>query len=211
MKLIKIPISQLKSMNQKGFIEITPYIHNNPLVRWIFWKRLKTVLSLTKPAKTVLDFGSGSGIFLPSLAKNFDEVYSIDLNTESLNYIKKLYGLENVRILKSQGETLPFKDDFFDIVFATDVLEHFKDSTFIQKEFRRVLKKDGYLIVSGPTENSLYRLARKFMYKRKKPLDHYTDVGDVIKKTLKFFKISKLKILPFRFIPGFKVYKAVKY
>lgn len=213
MKLVKIPISQLKHMQSLGFIELTPYVHKNPLVRWIFWKRLKTILNfaVNEKAKRVLDFGAGSGIFMLSLAKYYKEVHSLDLNTKALEYLKKRYRLNNVKIANgNMNNQLPYRHEFFDIVIAADVLEHFKDSSKIQEEFKRVLKKNGCLIVSGPTENFIYQLARKYLYRRKKPADHYTNVDDVLKKSAKLFKIEKVKVLPFVFIPGFKIYKARK-
>lgn len=209
MELIKIPLEKLKEMDKLGFIEITPYIHNNPFLKNLFWTRLKTAINLSKPSTRVLDFGSGSGIFLPTLSKNFEKVDSIDLNTNSLEYIKNEYNLTNVTITKSIGAKLPYENETFDIVFATDVLEHFKDSTEIQKEFNRVLRKEGILIISGPTENKLYVFGRKFLYKREKPIDHYSDVGDVMKKSKLFFDIEKVKVLPWG-IPIFKIYRAKK-
>lgn len=216
MKLVKIPIPELKEMEGKNFIELRPYVHKNPIVRWLFWRRLKTVLNLAetctcnKNCEKVLDFGAGSGIFMPTLSKNFKSVYSLDRNTDSLKYVKQKYKLENVTISNSPGETLPYNDNFFDLIIAADVLEHFQDSRKIQEEFLRVLKKGGCLIVSGPTENFLYRLARKFIYRYKKPADHYSDVEKIIKISSRLFRIEKVKTLPVFFIPGFKIYRAKK-
>lgn len=210
MELIKIPIAELKEMDSKGFIELAPYIHKNPLVRWVFWKRLETALSFAEQKAKVLDFGAGSGIFMPTLSKNFKEAHCLDLNTNALHHVKKLFNLSNVKIVQGKAGKLPYKDEEFDIIFATDVLEHFPDSFEIQKEFQRVLKKQGLLIISGPTENFLYRMARKFMYKRAKPIDHYTDIHHVLEKTSKLFSIEKTKTLPLPIIPGFKIIKARK-
>ncbi len=210
MQLARIPAEELEIMDKKGFIELMPYAHKSKIVRWLFWKRLKTILELAEPAERVLDFGAGSGIFMPTLSKNFKEVYSLDLNTNSLEYVKNKYELENVKIVKGRGEKLPFKDEFFDIIFAADVLEHLKDSKKVQGEFKRVLKKNGWLIISGPTESSLYKLARKILYKREIPPDHYTDIYDIISKSRSLFEIEKMKTLPSRIVPAFKIYKARK-
>ncbi|MDD5012025.1 MAG: glycosyltransferase [Candidatus Nanoarchaeia archaeon] len=214
MKINKIPDGNLRKMKDMKFREVGDYCHKNPLIKWLFWKRLKTMLKMAEGingVKRVLDFGAGSGIFMPTLAKNFPEVYSLDLEVSSIEYVKELYRLKNVNIITGDDSNrLPFKDDFFDVIFAADVLEHFKDSYYIQEEFKRVLRKGGCLVVSGPTENIFYRLARKYVYKQKKPEDHYTDVYDVMKKTSRFLKIEKKKTLPCLLIPGFKIYKAKK-
>lgn len=211
MELIKISISEMKKMKEKGFPELTPYTHPNPLVKWLFWKRIKTILGLASPSEKVLDFGAGSGILMPSLSKNFKEVYSLDLDTAPLRYMKEKNNFNNVKIIQgNKNNKLPFKDNFFDIIFAADVLEHFKESSEIQKEFKRVLKKGGYLVVSGPTENKLYEIGRKFLYWRKKPSDHYTDVKEVMKKSSELFKIESVKTIPLPVIPAFSIYRAKK-
>lgn len=196
-----------------GFKELVPYTHNNHLVRWIFLRRLNTMLELVgnyENAERVLDFGAGSGIFMPSLSKNFKEVYAFDINISTLNYVKKKYKLENVTISTSDSNELPYQDSFFDIIFAADTLEHFQDSYNIQKELKRILKNEGYLIISGPTENFVYILCRRIFYKHKKPFDHYTDIKNVMEKTKELFKISKIKVIPNVLIRGFEMYRAVK-
>jgi len=45
---------------------------------------------------------------------------------------------------------LPFKDDVFDSVLCTEVLEHLPEPDKAITEIRRVLKKDGYLYVTVP-------------------------------------------------------------
>jgi len=41
-----------------------------------------------------------------------------------------------------------------------DVLEHFQDLKEPVKEIARILKKDGFLVTSLPTENFFYKLGR---------------------------------------------------
>lgn len=211
-QLIKVSIKDLEDMKKLGGKrELSPYIHKNPLVRWLFWKRLKVMLKLAKDSERVLDFGAGFGVFMPSLSKNFKEVHSLDLNTKPLEYVKKKYNLSNVEIKKGKESELPYENDFFDIIFAADVLEHFKNLEQIQKEFKRVLKKEGCIIVSGPTENFLYKLARLILFWHlKKPRDHYVTVKEVFDVSEKIFKIEKIKVIPLSFIPAFKIYKGVK-
>lgn len=220
MKFVKVPLSELQLMKKCGLDNTVPsdnahydtivaYVHTNPAVRWIFWERLKTMLKLSKPSERVLDFGSGAGVFLYSLSKNFKEVYGLDVETLSMSHIKNKFNLSNLRIIKNESLKLPFKDDFFDIIYAADVLEHIKDSRGLHKEFSRILKKGGLLIVSGPTENFLYELVRKTIFRRRNASDHFHTINGVMKQSSEFFKIDKVKVLPFPFFPGFKVYRGV--
>lgn len=213
MNLTKFTLGTLKSLQTEGVQEISYYAHSNPLVRWIFWRRLETVAKLVPSVdedSKVLDFGAGSGILTFNLAKNFKKIHAFDLKTESLHFIKKKYNLENVSVDKAEGFKLPYDDNYFDLIFAADVLEHMHDSTETQNEFRRVLKKGGCLIVSVPTENWIYDVARKAMAWHQKPVDHYSDAKTVIGVSRKIFNVEKIITLPVRAIPGFKVYRAKK-
>jgi len=188
---------------------IVAYIHPNPLVRWIFWKRLKVMLNMSKPAKRVLDFGSGSGVFLYSLSKNFEEVYGLDVATKSMEHIKNKFNLSNLTLIQNDGEILPFKDNFFDIIYAADVLEHIENPDKIYLELQRVIRPGGCLIVSGPTENFVYGLAKKWIFRRKSASEHYNNIDDVLRQSSKFFKVEKVKVIPSKTVAGFKIYRAV--
>jgi ubiquinone/menaquinone biosynthesis C-methylase UbiE len=220
MKFLKVPLAELQNMKRLKLDNCVPsdnahydtivaYIHPNPLVRWIFWKRLKVMLKISKKAEKVLDFGAGSGVFLYSLSKNFKKVYGLDVEVKSMNYIKNRFNLNNLHIIKNEGQSLPFQDNFFDIVYAADVLEHVENPEKIYKELSRIIKPKGYLIVSGPTENLIYELCKKIIFRRKSASEHYSTIEDVIRQSSYKFKIEKIATLPFRFFPGFKVFRAV--
>jgi 2-polyprenyl-3-methyl-5-hydroxy-6-metoxy-1,4-benzoquinol methylase len=213
MHLVKIPVEDLRAMESQGLHdEIMPYTHKNPVVRWLFWKRMEEMLYLARPAQRVLDFGGGSGVFLPSLAKNFSQVWCVDLRIDALHYVKDKFKLDNVVVVQGkENGPLPFEDSFFDIIFAGDVLEHIADSREVQREFDRILKPEGYVIISGPTENLLYKFCRKtvFWYFKKKT-DHLATVYDVIQRSREIFSIEEMTTLPSRFVPGFHIYRASK-
>ena len=62
-------------------------------------------------------------------------------------------GLDNVR---GDALNLPFKDNAFDIVGLFDVIEHFDDDQAVLREARRVLKKDGLLVITVPALSELW-------------------------------------------------------
>lgn len=59
--------------------------------------------------------------------------------------------LKDITIDKGFAENLPYKDETFDVVFCSHVLEHVNNEDKSLQEIKRVLKKDGVLIVGMPT------------------------------------------------------------
>src|SRR3989339_802639 len=53
--------------------------------------------------------------------------------------------------------SLPYEDNFFDIVIAGEIIEHIFDTDLFLAEIRRVLKSGGKLLISTPNIASLGR------------------------------------------------------
>jgi len=56
-----------------------------------------------------------------------------------------------IKIIQGTAEDLPFKNEEFDIVFCSHVLEHVTNQAMSLSEINRVLKKDGVIIIGMPT------------------------------------------------------------
>ncbi|MEM3873050.1 MAG: class I SAM-dependent methyltransferase [Nitrososphaeria archaeon] len=114
-----------------------------------------------------LDFGTGFGAFLPILSKTHDEVVAVDAFLDQIIVAKDLVDymrLNNVKVMqvpKENGlEIFPASE--FNTILAADVLEHNLNYKQIVDEMVRILKPNGIVVVSLPTEHPIYRLfARK--------------------------------------------------
>ncbi|MFX9054275.1 class I SAM-dependent methyltransferase, partial [Acinetobacter baumannii] len=71
------------------------------------------------------------------------------------------------------GYTIPFNDNEFDFVIATEFLEHYYDTAHILTEIRRVLKPGGQLFFSVPYIYSLHEV----------PYDHHRFTPYALKTT----------------------------
>ncbi len=123
-----------------------------------FAKRARFILNginSHKP-KRVLDIGCGRGYYtkLTSLFPFVKEIQSIDANPGYVKRAKKNVGSDK-RITIQTGSIykLPFKDNYFDCIIASEILEHLIDDGKAIVELHRVLKKDGVLLVSVPNKN----------------------------------------------------------
>lgn len=106
----------------------------------------------------VLEVGCGVGDMIPFLSERATLVIAIDVSMDLLVLAKKvvnMYGLENVVLICVSAETLPFVSGFFDLVYASHVIEHLSDQSESIKEFYRVLKSGGGLYFDSPNRFSI--------------------------------------------------------
>ena len=120
-----------------------------------WWHRAKryTVQNILAAAShsrqlMLLDIGCGTGQLMEEL-KKFGTVYGVDISRDALSFCKKR-GLTNLSQATLGKTKLPFKDKTFDAVFCLDVLEHIDEWEKSLLELKRVLKPQGFLIVTVP-------------------------------------------------------------
>lgn len=105
-------------------------------------------LVIAKKAKgLVLDAGCGPG-FLSGYLEN-----AIFLDFSWVALTKRWVGGIRPRTLASVEE-MPFSDEVFDTVVATEVIEHTDDPHKFVMEVYRVLKKDSWFLFSFPWEDA---------------------------------------------------------
>jgi 2-polyprenyl-3-methyl-5-hydroxy-6-metoxy-1,4-benzoquinol methylase len=142
------------------------YSHRNPVINWLFWQRLRKVMEYIQrpiPYEHVLDFGCGSGVMLPFLSQISSQVVAMDVDLLPLESVQAYIPIaKNVEVkdaINNNITDLPVNS--FDLIIALDVLEHVKNLPRTLSELLALLKPGGQLIISGPTENILYRIGRK--------------------------------------------------
>lgn len=101
-----------------------------------------------KTGESVLDIGCGDGAVGALLQKEVGvKVTGLDISEEAVKKARQK-GID-AKIGNSE-QKLPFDDNSFDKVFWGDNIEHLFNPALAIKEIRRVLKKEGRLILSCP-------------------------------------------------------------
>lgn len=141
------------------------YLEGWALSRWVFWTKLKHVVRLAqlRPNSRVFDFGCGSGILLPRLSDGGRRVYAADLHTEMARSLAGQLGLTRVEFVPVADWRTVVPDGAMDAIIAANVLEHVENRQEILADLRRKLAPAGRLVISGPTENALYRFGRSLI------------------------------------------------
>jgi len=105
----------------------------------------------------ILSVGVGEGLDVEFIEKITNKIVGLDISRDALTYFKDKYGYEAV---VAEAREIPFPDNSFDFVIISGLLHHIVGYGEIEgylKEFRRVLRRSGYLIVVEP--NILYPIA----------------------------------------------------
>lgn len=107
----------------------------------------KTVLDRIDRHRNILEVGSGMGRYTKLLPR----VVGLEYSRKFLDYTRaNVPGL----FLRGDGFRIPIRDNVFDCVFSSGVLEHFEDKVAFVKESIRVCKPGGTVIVTVPAKDS---------------------------------------------------------
>ena len=185
------------------------YTNPNPLMRFLFWRRVKIIMDHISELENLdicMDFGCGLGVMIPYLNRRVKQVYAVDLDVSLLKEIGDDQGWTKVEYLTNLGN-LKNLHGKIDLILAMDVLEHVNDVEDILENFYELLSDDGIIIISGPTENQIYKIGRTLANFRGDY--HERNIYDIIKKTEEKFKVLRIRTL-FKLLPFFEIYTAKK-
>lgn len=187
----------------KDEMAIPSYTHYNPLIRWLMWKRYETIFKLARinQQMVIYEFGCGLGLFLPTLAKNAKKTFATDLYPQYAMKLSQDYNL-NVNFIRSIDNI----DEKLDLIISADVLEHIKSLNELLYSWKKYLKTNGRLIISGPTENIFYKLGRIIAGFSDKGDYHIHNIEHIKKEIERCgFILNREKSLPFPFLKLFKI------
>lgn len=156
-------------------------------VKFLRNHEIETLVNMYKSKvenKDLLEIGSGTGDKLKAFASIAKSIKGVDVEHGSCS--KDM--LENITYY--DGHTLPFEDNSFDVIFSSNVLEHIPHINDMEKEFQRVLRKDGVAIHIMP--NSIWRFYTMTVHYLTLPYQ----VAIFIMRRLPFFKNNNNIKLP---------------
>ena len=190
------------------------YFNGLRLSRWIFWRRLKLALREVPMCNegTCVDFGCGFGLALPLLREHFERTIGVDLVPDLAKDFMRRWDANhgchrNAVSISDSLEHTGLAPESVDFMLALDVLEHFESLDGILKQIYKLLKPNGKILVTGPTENIAYHIGRKIVGFSGEY--HHQTIYDVLRAMSKSFEVRVIRRIPA--VPAlFLVAKAVK-
>ena len=106
----------------------------------------------------ILDVGCGIGTYVRRFSDLSPHAYGLDLSAERLAEARM------PNLVAAEAETLPFKDETFDVLVFNEVIEHVRDDRQALRDALRVLKDRGHVVIYAP--NRLYPFETHGIYWR---------------------------------------------
>jgi 2-polyprenyl-3-methyl-5-hydroxy-6-metoxy-1,4-benzoquinol methylase len=117
------------------------------------------------PSSTAVEYGPGSGIYLPVLGQHCTKVTAADIEHAYLSGIEKLVGkLQGLQLVVDDIQDSRFAENSFGLVLCSEVIEHVADPERALKTLYRILQPGGIAIVSTPQRFSLMELSCKLAF-----------------------------------------------
>jgi 2-polyprenyl-3-methyl-5-hydroxy-6-metoxy-1,4-benzoquinol methylase len=114
-----------------------------------FELRRRFLLGAIKPGDRALDLGCGAGAFTAVLASAGAKVIGADVAEAALSRARNAHPELDFRLTPIDGP-LPFESHAFEVVWASEVIEHVADTERWLTELLRVLAAGGRLLLTTP-------------------------------------------------------------
>lgn len=107
---------------------------------------LKSLIKSNK-YKTILEAGCGTGRWISSLEEVSNKVFGLDYSFNMLKIPKA--DKSHLNLVNADALHIPFKDNFFDLIFCVNAIHHFPDKEKFIAECKRTLTNNGMIAVFG--------------------------------------------------------------
>ncbi len=112
--------------------------------------------------KTFLEVGPGEGKLLRRVVPSVKKAYALDVSNE---ITKKIEDESGIKVIISDGSSIPLEDESVDVVYSNQLMEHIHPEDALEqlKSILRVLKKGGaYLCVTPSRLSGPHDISRRF-------------------------------------------------
>ncbi|MDD5454926.1 MAG: class I SAM-dependent methyltransferase [Candidatus Ratteibacteria bacterium] len=134
--------------------------YKNFNTRFLHRQRINSFLKITRSMSNInraLDIGCGTGIYADLLSGLSKEIFATDIKKTVLFRNKSSF-------IQMDLQMLGFKNNTFDFIVCSEVLEHIEDLNSGLKEIYRVLKPNGIILISVPNRMSIFWIKNRIIF-----------------------------------------------
>ncbi len=156
---------------QKVLRSISDVLNNRLFGAWLPTEKVQRLLKTDLFDESLTD-----GLY-PLLSQHTENVVGIDISVDTVTAAKQRH--QQLKAIPADVRHMPFASESFDIIISNSTLDHFETSEDIIAgllELKRVLKKDGQLLIT---------------------LDNHTNPLIFIRNALPYTLLSRLGLVPY--------------
>jgi SAM-dependent methyltransferase len=136
------------TFTDRGYSGSIPRMNALSTIETAVFKRV-TELGQSNGRVNILDAPCGAGVLALMLKKAGMKVRALDIESTAASLLGSSF------LTADLNQTLPIADKTFDLVVSVEGLEHLENPHLFLREVNRVLKNDGWLILTTPNIISL--------------------------------------------------------
>jgi len=179
------------------------YIYTTPAKEKDYWSstnRFPKALEYVKKGDKFIDIGCGVAIPARLAKEKGCEVWGVDISKE---IIKKNQDEEpDIKFIQGEVGHLEFlPDDYFDVVFSGETLEHLDNPSDLLKDAYRILKKGGKLIITTPQDKGIVSPEHMWYFSKDDMENLFFSAGF---SSLEFVDLPDLEHMIVFFVTGIK-------
>lgn len=118
-----------------------------PIQRYWQRHRHRIITFWVRGANRILDIGCGSSLIIQSV----NNAMGMDVNMGKLRFLR----CHGIPLLRGSAFSLPFKDESFDCLISSQVIEHIPYAAELFSEMNRVLRPGGILVIGTPDYSTI--------------------------------------------------------
>jgi ubiquinone/menaquinone biosynthesis C-methylase UbiE len=138
----------MKFTGERYLPEVNGLVATQHYSRYIY-----AINAINLEGNVVLDIASGEGYGTELLSRYSKQVYGIDISSEAIETAKSKYKSSNIEFKLGSASAIPLPDNCIDVAVSFETIEHHTEHELMLREIKRVLKKNGVLIISSPNKS----------------------------------------------------------
>lgn len=141
-------------------------------------KRFITAVELVKEGDKVLDIGCGTGTFIKRVIEKYpyNEVWGVDISSAVVE-ANKTRVPEAVFYQQRIGALDKIPENYFDVVFSGEVMEHLQEPNLLFKDAYSCLKDGGRFISTTPKDDTINSAEHVWYLSKEDVEKFYNDNG----------------------------------
>jgi 2-polyprenyl-3-methyl-5-hydroxy-6-metoxy-1,4-benzoquinol methylase len=140
-------------------------------------KNILSLCDVNSKAK-IIDLGCDTGEWSLELANKIktNDIEGMDIVPNSLKAARKL----GIKVVSHDlNKVFPFKNNYFDVIHANQVIEHLYKTDIFISEIYRTLKKGGYALISTENLSSWHNIGALFLGLQPFSMQNFSDKGNI--------------------------------